>query len=402
MSLQGRRIVLGVCGSIAAYRACEVARELMHRGAQVEVVLTAHAARLVTPATFAALTGRPATVDVFEEPEPGRITHIQLAQEADLVLIAPATAHTLARLAHGLADDMLTTLVLATEAPLLIAPAMNPKMWSHPATQANCAILRERGVELIEPGYGMMACGEEGWGKIADTEVILEAVIRRLNPKSDFAGVKVLVTAGPTYEPIDPVRFVGNRSSGKMGYAIAEAAHQRGAEVRLISGPSALTPPPHIPLIRVQTAQQMLEAVQCHFEWCDLFIAAAAVADYRPAKTLSTKRKRTRAAWVLHLVPNPDILEAVAPAKGHRVLVGFAAETEKLLEHALQKLKKKGVELIAANDVTEPGSGFEVDTNRLILLHKDGRTETLPLLTKREAAHRLLDAVRPYLERSPT
>jgi phosphopantothenoylcysteine decarboxylase/phosphopantothenate--cysteine ligase len=387
------RIVLGVCGSVAAYRACEVARELMHRGHQVQVVMTAHATRLVAPATFAALTGNPVTVDPFDEPQPGQIAHIRLAQDASLLLIAPATAHTIARLALGLADDMLTTVALATRAPILIAPAMNPAMWSHPTTQSHVQALMGRGVEFVDPTYGVMACGDEGWGKIADTPAIVEAVERRLNRSEQLKGVHVLITAGPTYEPIDPVRFIGNRSSGKMGYAVAQAALERGATVTLISGPTALQPPAGAQFVRVQTAQQMLEAVQRHFEACDVFIATAAVADYRPERVYPIKRRRTAGAWNLRLVPNPDILGTVARSKGHRLLVGFAAETDKALVHARQKLVHKGLDLIAVNEVLEPGSGFEVDTNRLTLLYADGRVEPLPLLPKQEAARRLLDAV---------
>jgi phosphopantothenoylcysteine decarboxylase/phosphopantothenate--cysteine ligase len=349
------QILLGVCGSVAAYRACDVARELMHRGHQVHVVMTVHATRLVAPATFAALTGNPVTVDPFDEPHPGQIAHIRLAQEADLLLIAPATAHTMARLALGLADDMLTTVALATRAPILIAPAMNPAMWSHPTTQVHVETLRARGVEFIDPTYGVMACGDEGWGKIADTATIVEAVEQRLNRSAQLKGIHVLITAGPTYEPIDPVRFLGNRSSGKMGYAIAQAALERGATVTLISGPTALQPPAGAKLIRVQTAQQMLEAVQRQFHDCEVFIAAAAVADYRPERVYPLKRKRTARAWNLRLVPNPDILGTVARAKGHRLLIGFAAETDKALLHAREKLIRKGLDLIAVNDVLEPG-----------------------------------------------
>ncbi|MCS7065592.1 MAG: bifunctional phosphopantothenoylcysteine decarboxylase/phosphopantothenate--cysteine ligase CoaBC, partial [Fimbriimonadales bacterium] len=305
------RVVLGVCGSVAAYRACEVARELMHRGHTVHVVMTPHATRLIAPATFAALTGNPVTVDVFDEPQPGQIAHIRLAQDSDLVLIAPATAHTIARLALGLADDMLTTLALATRAPILIAPAMNPAMWTHPATQAHVQTLQTRGVEFIDPTYGVMACGDEGWGKIADTPTIVEAVEQRLKRTSELKGVRFLITAGPTYEPIDPVRFIGNRSSGKMGYAIAQAALERGAEVTLISGPVALPPPAGAYLIHVQTAEQMLQAVEQHFDNCDVFISVAAVADYRPERVYPLKRKRSERAWTLRLVPNPDILGTV-------------------------------------------------------------------------------------------
>jgi phosphopantothenoylcysteine decarboxylase / phosphopantothenate---cysteine ligase len=394
------KILLGVTGSIAAYRACDVARELMREGHQVQVVMTRAATRLISPDTFAALTGNPVVVDVFDEPVPGQIAHIQLAQEADLVLIAPATAHTLARLALGLADDMLTTLALATRAPILIAPAMNPAMWSHPATQAHAETLRARGVEFVEPAYGTMACGDEGWGKLADTPVIVQAALQRLRRACDLQGVHVLITAGPTYEPIDPVRFVGNRSSGKMGYALAEAALAHGASVTLITGPTALTPPVGAQVIRVQTARQMYDAVQAHFDACEVFIAAAAVADYRPERALPRKRKRTGAEWTLRLVPNPDILASVAERKGHRLVIGFAAETDKALQHAKVKLSGKNLDLIAVNNVLEPGSGFEMDTNRLTLLYADGRIEELPLMSKRACAERIIEVVAEHLRQA--
>ena len=366
----------------------------------MRVVMTPEATRLIAPATFEALTGNPVTVDVFDEPVRGQIAHIRLAQESDLVLIAPATAHTLARLALGLADDMLTTLALATRAPILIAPAMNPAMWTHPATQAHVQTLQARGVEFIDPTYGIMACGDEGWGKIADTPVIVQAVQNRLNRSETLNGVRILITAGPTYEPIDPVRFVGNRSSGKMGYAVAHAARERGAQVVLVSGPSALHPPAGVQVIKVQTAQQMYEAVSEQFDACDVFIATAAVADYRPECMLPYKRKRRASKWTLKLVPNPDILGTMAQRRTHQLLVGFAAETDKVLENAQYKLRTKDLDLLALNDVLEPGSGFEVDTNRLTLLYADGRVQPLPQMSKLECARHLMDAIESLLQRS--
>ncbi len=361
--------------------------------------MTRAATRLVSPDTFAALTGNPVVIDVFDEPESGQIAHIRWAQDADLVLIAPATAHTIARLAFGLADDMLTTIALATRAPMLIAPAMNPAMWTHPATQAHVQTLQARGVEFISPAYGVMACGDEGWGKIADTATIVQAVARRLLSARDLEGVRVLVTAGPTYEPIDPVRFIGNRSSGKMGYAVAEAAIAHGAQVTLITGPTMLTPPAQAQVIRVQTALQMYEAVQNEFAQCDAFIATAAVADYRPERTLPKKRKRDTQSWTLNLVPNPDILGEVAQRKEHRIVIGFAAETDKAIIRAKNKLLRKNLDLIAVNDVMEPDSGFEVDTNRLSFIFADGRVENLPLMSKRECAERLIQALAAMMER---
>lgn len=360
--------------------------------------MTHSAARLVAPATFEALTGNPVTIEAFDEPAPGQIAHIRLAQEADLVLIAPATAHTLARLALGLADDMLTTLALATRAPLLIAPAMNPAMWAHPATQAHVQTLQARGATFIDPTYGVMACGDEGWGKIADTSTLVQAVERRLARTQSLAGLRVLITAGPTYEPIDPVRFVGNRSSGKMGYAIAQAAHERGAEVVLVSGPTRLPTPPGVHRISVQTAEQMFQAVQEQFPACDILIATAAVADYRPERVYPFKHKRKKTPWTLRLVPNPDIVGTVAQHKGERIVVGFAAETDQLLENARAKLRQKNLDLIALNDVLDPQSGFEVDTNRLTLVFADGRVQPLPLMSKRECAEHLLDAIETLLK----
>lgn len=388
-----KQVLLGVCGSIAAYKAADIARGLMREGLNVRVVMTTHATQMIAPATFAALTANPVLIDAFDEPVAGQIAHIQWAQEADLILIAPATAHTLAKLAHGLADDMLTTLALAATAPLYIAPAMNPAMWSHPATQHNIQILTERGAQFIPPTFGIMACGDEGWGKLADVEAIVQHVAGAVLRPKDLQGLRVLITAGPTYEPIDPVRFVGNRSSGKMGYAIAQAARERGAEVTLISGPVSLPAPAGVEVIFTQTADQMLTAVQTHFEACDVFVAAAAVADYKPAQPLSSKRKRDSKLWALEMVPNPDIVATVAAHKGNRYIVGFAAETDKVVENALHKLKKKGLDLIAANDVSAPGRGFEVDTNQLTLFFANGIARELLLMSKRETAHALWDAI---------
>lgn len=388
-----KQVLLGVCGSIAAYKAADIARGLMREGLNVRVVMTTHATQMIAPATFAALTGNPVLIDAFDEPVAGQIAHIQWAQEADLILIAPATAHTLAKLALGLADDMLTTLALAATAPLYIAPAMNPAMWSHPATQHNIQILTERGAQFIPPAFGIMACGDEGWGKLAEVEAIVQHVAGTVLRPKDLQGMRVLITAGPTYEPIDPVRFVGNRSSGKMGYAIAQAARERGAEVTLISGPVSLPAPAGVEVIFTQTADQMLTAVQTHFEACDVFVAAAAVADYKPAQPLSSKRKRDSKLWALEMVPNPDIVATVAAHKGNRYIVGFAAETDKVVENALHKLKKKGLDLIAANDVSAPGRGFEVDTNQLTLFFANGIARELPLMSKRETAHALWDAI---------
>ncbi|HLI48928.1 MAG TPA: bifunctional phosphopantothenoylcysteine decarboxylase/phosphopantothenate--cysteine ligase CoaBC [Chthonomonas sp.] len=404
--LAGKSVLLGVTGSIAAYKAADICSRLGKLGADVHVVLTAAATRFVGPATFRALTRNPVLTDVFEEPHARRIAHIDLAQSADLVLVAPATADILAHMAHGLADDMLTTCLLAVPAstPLLVAPAMNTVMWQHPATQANLRLLRERGVRIIEPEYGLLACQDVGVGKLAEPETIVRCVVDTLFPMRDYADIHVLVTAGPTREPLDPVRFLSNRSSGKMGYAVAERAQRRGAKVTLISGPTNLPVPPGVNVVWVETASEMLDACQSHFPTCDLFVAAAAVSDYAPAQRAAHKLKKSERDGdiVLTLHPTPDILATLARRKGpHQVVVGFAAETENLLEHARYKLETKKLDLIVANDVTQEGAGFETDTNVVTLLWPDGRQEPLPLLPKSEVADRLLAAVRPLLKAKP-
>ncbi|CEK18772.1 bifunctional phosphopantothenoylcysteine decarboxylase/phosphopantothenate--cysteine ligase CoaBC [Chthonomonas calidirosea] len=404
--LAGKSILLGVTGSIAAYKAADICSRLGKLGADVHVVLTAAAAQFVGPATFRALTRNPVLTDVFEEPHARRIAHIELAQSADLVLVAPATADILAHMAHGFADDMLTTCLLAvpTSTPLLVAPAMNTVMWQHPATQANLRLLQERGVHMIEPEYGLLACQDVGVGKLAEPDTIVRRVVDTLLPLRDYTGVHVLVTAGPTREPLDPVRFLSNRSSGKMGYAIAERAQRRGAKVTLISGPTSLAVPPGVNVVWVETSHEMLAACQSHFQTCDLFIAAAAVSDYTPAQRAPHKLKKSERDGdiVLTLRPTPDILATLARQKGpHQVVVGFAAETENLLEHARHKLEAKQLDLIVANDVTQEGAGFEKDTNVVTLLWPDGRQEPLPLLPKSAVADRLLTAVRPLLKARP-
>ncbi|CEK18762.1 phosphopantothenoylcysteine decarboxylase/phosphopantothenate--cysteine ligase [Chthonomonas calidirosea] len=404
--LAGKSILLGVTGSIAAYKAADICSRLGKLGADVHVVLTAAAAQFVGPATFRALTRNPVLTDVFEEPHARRIAHIELAQSADLVLVAPATADILAHMAHGFADDMLTTCLLAvpTSTPLLVAPAMNTVMWQHPATQANLRLLQERGVHMIEPEYGLLACQDVGVGKLAEPDTIVRRVVDTLLPLRDYTGVHVLVTAGPTREPLDPVRFLSNRSSGKMGYAIAERAQRRGAKVTLISGPTSLAVPPGVNVVWVETSHEMLAACQSHFQTCDLFIAAAAVSDYTPAQRAPHKLKKSERDGdiVLTLRPTPDILATLARQKGpHQVVVGFAAETENLLEHARHKLEAKQLDLIVANDVTQEGAGFEKDTNVVTLLWPDGHQEPLPLLPKSAVADRLLTAVRPLLKARP-
>jgi phosphopantothenoylcysteine decarboxylase/phosphopantothenate--cysteine ligase len=389
---EGKHILLGVTGSIAAYKAADIASKLTQAGAEVDVVLTEHARRFITEVTFRAVTRRPVLVDLFDEPEERQIAHIHLAKRADVLLIAPATANILAKLAIGIADDLLTTLALATSARIVIAPAMNTVMWQHPATQHNVRVLEERGAHFVYPAEGMLACGDVGAGKLADTSVILAAVEQVLNPP--LCGVRVLVTAGPTEEPIDAVRHISNPSSGKMGYAIAAEAVRMGAEVTLVTGPTLLEPPAGAKTIQVRTAQQMLDACLQVYEQVDVVIATAAVSDYRPAEVWQGKRKKGEAEWTIRLVPNPDILRTLGERKGKHILVGFAAETQELLANAQQKLREKNLDLIVANDVSQEGSGFRTDTNCVTLLWADGTQEPLPLMTKREVAQHLLQRVR--------
>jgi len=388
---EGKHILLGVTGSIAAYKAADIASKLTQTGAEVDVVLTEHARRFITEVTFRAITRRPVLTDLFDEPEERQIAHIHLAKRADVLLIAPATANILAKLAVGIADDLLSTLALATQAKVVIAPAMNTVMWQHPATQHNVRVLEERGAHFVYPAEGMLACGDVGAGKLADTPVILAAVEQVLNPP--LRGVRILITAGPTEEPVDAVRHISNPSSGKMGYAIAAEAVRMGAEVTLVTGPTLLDPPAGAKTIRVRTAQQMLDACLQVYEEVDVVIATAAVSDYRPAEVWQGKRKKGEEEWTIRLVPNPDILRTLGERKGRHILVGFAAETQELLANAQAKLREKNLNLIAANDVSQEGSGFRTDTNRVTLLWADGRQEPLPLMTKREVAQHLLQRV---------
>ncbi|HZO91892.1 MAG TPA: bifunctional phosphopantothenoylcysteine decarboxylase/phosphopantothenate--cysteine ligase CoaBC [Chthonomonadaceae bacterium] len=404
MDLAGKQILLGVSGSIAAYKAADLCSQLGKLGAEVHVVLTAHAAQFVGPATFRALTRNPVLTDVFDEPHARRIAHIDLAQSADLVVVAPASADVLAKMAHGLADDMLTTCLLATPAatPVLVAPAMNTVMWEHPATVSNLETLRTRGVQIVQPGYGVLACQDVGYGKLADVPEIVRAVVDRLAQARDLAGRRFLITAGATREPLDPVRFLSNRSSGKMGYAIAAEAEARGAQVTLVSGFATAPAPQGVKIVRVGSADEMLAACAARFPECDAFIAAAAVADYAPQEIAPQKIKKPEEMegeiLTLRLRRTPDILATLAAQKRPgQIVVGFAAETENLLANARKKLEAKRLDLLIANDVTAKGAGFDAETNIVTLLWPDGRAESLPQLPKREVARHLLDAVRPLL-----
>jgi phosphopantothenoylcysteine decarboxylase/phosphopantothenate--cysteine ligase len=386
-------VVLGVTGCIGAYKACEVLRELQRRGVDVHVVMTAAATRFVSPMTFEALSRHAVFHDQWALGAQGEIRHISLADDAELLLVAPATANSLGKFARGIADDALSTLYLATRAPVLVAPAMNVNMFDHPALQENLATLRARGVGVVEPGDGYLACGWLGKGRLAEVPEIVDAALARLARRSELSAETVLVTAGPTVEDIDPVRYVSNRSTGAMGYRLAEAARDRGARVILVSGPTALAAPHGVTLVAVRSAEEMEKAVAAHVAAATVVIAAAAVSDYRPAQTSASKLKKTDGPMDLELVRTPDILKGLGEAKGGRLLVGFAAETDDLVANARRKLEAKNLDLIVANDVTAPGAGFGGSTNAVVLLGRDGQRRDVPLASKREVAEAVLDEV---------
>jgi phosphopantothenoylcysteine decarboxylase/phosphopantothenate--cysteine ligase len=388
--LSGEKILLGVTGGIAAYKAAALVRRLRGAGAEVRVVMTPAACAFITPLTMQALSGRPVRSELLDPDAEAGMDHIELARWADRVLVAPASADFLARLSHGLAGDLLSALCLATEAPLILAPAMNQGMWRNAATQANVALLRQRGVQLLGPARGEQACGESGPGRMLEPEEILAALAE--GGDGPLAGVPVLLTAGPTREAIDPVRFIGNRSSGRMGYALAAALAQLGASVRLVSGPVSLDPPPRMERIAVETAAEMREAVMQRVADCGIFVASAAVADYRPRVAAPEKIKKRRDDLSLQLVKNPDILAQVAALPHPPFTVGFAAETERLEEHAAAKLRDKGLDMIAANRVGAGPGGFESEDNALLVLWPGGRRE-LPLMPKPALARHLAQII---------
>jgi phosphopantothenoylcysteine decarboxylase/phosphopantothenate--cysteine ligase len=387
-------VVLGVTGCIGAYKACEVLRELQRREVDVHVVMTAAATRFVTPMTFEALSRHPGFHDQWALGVNGDISHISLADAADLLLVAPATANIVGKFARGIADDPLSTLYTATRAPVVVAPAMNVNMFEHPAVQENLATLRARGVGIVEPGSGYLACGWLGKGRLAEVGEIVDAAMAALRRRRDLEGETVLVTAGPTVEDIDPVRFVSNRSSGTMGYRLAEAARDRGATVVLVSGPTHLRPPHGVELVAVRSAEEMQRAVSERVGEATVVIAAAAVSDYRPVSASGSKLKKTDGPLALELVRTPDILKGLGETKGSRLLVGFAAETDDLVANARAKLEAKNLDLIVANDVAAPGAGFGGETNAAVLLRRDGGRVDVPLVSKRELAERILDEVR--------
>jgi phosphopantothenoylcysteine decarboxylase/phosphopantothenate--cysteine ligase len=392
--LQGKTIVLGVSGGIAVYKAVELLRLLTKAGADVHVIMTRNAREFVSPLTFQTLSCHPVHTDLFNLSQEQEIDHISLADRADLFILAPATANLIGKIAQGLADDLLTTSVMATKAPVLVAPAMNSNMYDNPIYQRNQKCLADAGYHILEPISGSLACGWEGKGKLPDPETIFSAAESVLAPK-DLLGCHILVTAGPTREEIDPVRYVSNYSSGKMGFAIAAAAQQRGAQVILIAGPTNLTVPVGVRCMPVFSADEMRTAVFTHLDNVNVVIKAAAVADYRPVARSVQKMKKTADKLTLKLEKNPDILAELGQQKGELVLVGFAAETERLLVHAAEKLQKKNLDLIVANDITREGAGFDGDTNIVKFLSADGQVEELEQMSKKEVARQLLDRVVP-------
>ncbi len=393
MALAGRELVLAVTGSIAAYKAAYLLRELRRAEAAVTVVMTAHARAFVGPLTFRTLSGRPVLTDLFDPQEPAAVEHVALAERADLTLVAPATAHALARAALGLADDFLGTLLLAVRGPVLFAPAMDGGMWEHPAVQAHVASLRARGATVLEPEHGELASGLRGQGRFPEVTDIVEAAERLLWPQRDLVGEHVLVTAGPTREALDPVRYLSNRSSGRMGYAIAQQAARRGAAVTLVTGPTHLTPPSGVRVIPVQTALEMRDAALHAVEAATIVIKAAAVADYQAARPATEKIPSKQDGLAIDLAPTPDILRELSLRKGARFLVGFAAETHDLREHARAKLAAKGVDLIVANDVSRADIGFDVADNEVVLLDRWGGTVAVPRRAKADVADLILDRV---------
>lgn len=390
--LDGKRILLGVSGSIAAYKAADILRRLQDNGAEVRVVMTGNAERFISRLTFEALSGKPVPGAAFPDWEQPGIGHIDVTDQLDVAVVAPATANLIGKLASGIADDTLTTALTALDCPLVIAPAMNDRMYRSPVVQKNIAFLREQGVRFVEPGTGQLACGSIGQGRLADVDVIVRAVGDAL-PAGDLAGLTVLVTAGPTREPIDAVRFISNPSTGKMGFALADAARSRGAEVILVSGPTDVPPPRGLTFIPVKSAADMKQAAMEHAKSADIVIMAAAVSDFRPVSAHNRKIKKQEAPTVIELERTDDILAAVGTIPGRRMLVGFAAETDDLLNNAVKKLKDKKLDMIVANDLLKPGAGFAADTNAVTVLDSAGSRTELPVMPKTKIAEILIDKI---------
>ncbi|MDY0290807.1 MAG: bifunctional phosphopantothenoylcysteine decarboxylase/phosphopantothenate--cysteine ligase CoaBC [Desulfuromonadaceae bacterium] len=397
-TLKGKQIVLGVCGGIAAYKAVELLRLLTKAGAEVSVVMTANACEFVTPLTFQTLSNNSVHTHMFDLYQEKEIGHISLADKADLCIVAPATANIIGKLSGGIADDLLSTTLMATKAPVVLAPSMNVNMYESAALQHNLQVLSQRGFHLIEPDVGALACGWDGKGKLPAPEHIL-AWIKRIATSADLAGERVLISAGPTREEIDPVRYISNYSSGKMGYAIARAAWERGAEVVLVSGPTALEAPIGVRRISVTSAREMHAAMMHELPEATVVIKSAAVADYRPCNAAGQKIKKNHVCMSIELEPNPDILAQIGAQKTCQIVVGFAAETHDLLRHAQEKLQRKNLDILVANDVTAPGAGFDVETNIVKFLHADGTVEDMPQQSKAEVAHALLDRISIRLAR---
>lgn len=390
----GRKITVGISGGIAAYKAADIVSWLQQNGAMVRVMMTRSACEIITPLTMKTLSGNPVAVDIMDSSPAWHVTHIDLAN-CDLLLLLPATANIMAKAAHGIADELVSATLLATKAPILCAPAMHTNMYENPATQANMQILRERGWQMIEPDAGHLACGATGKGRLADLDTIKEAIEKFFFQSKVLAGKKVIVSAGPTYEYIDPVRFIGNRSSGKMGFCLAEAAAAAGAEVVLVSGPTALADPAQIKVVHTVSAEQMAAAIHAEYVDADIVIMSAAVADYAPLNMQQSKIKKSRRqdeTRHIELKANPDILAGLGADKGQRILVGFAAETDNIEEYAKQKLQEKNLDLIIANDVGEQGAGFDVDTN-IISVYGEGIQKKYPLMSKRQAAGAIIDII---------
>lgn len=392
------KIALGVSSSISIYKACEIIRLFQSHKKEVQVIMTKNAAQLVSPRLFSALSGNEVFLDLFDERASQQIAHINLAGEIELFLIAPATANVIGKLASGVADDFLSTFYLAVTCPVAVAPAMNEKMYLHSRTQTNIQILKASGVEFIEPEQGYLACGDEGWGRLASPQEIVSHGLQMIKKSSSLKGKKVLVTAGPTRESLDPVRYISNRSSGKMGYALADVARHRGAEVTLISGPTHLYPPSHIKFIQVESAADMASEVKTHFKKTDVLIMAAAVSDYQAKAVASQKIKKKDPSFSLDMERTQDILSLLGEKKGKKILVGFAAETENIKDHALGKLREKNLDLIVANDVSQPGIGFEADKNQVSIYSRDGQSIQTEILSKREISQIILDQIEGFFD----
>lgn len=393
--LKGKKIVLGVTGGIAVYKAVDLVSKLRKQGAEVRVVMTEHAQQFVTPLTFKEISGNKVAVSMWNANQEFNVEHIALADWADLFMVVPATANIIAKMAYGIADDLLSTTLLAAHSPVIVCPAMNTHMYENPATQENIAKIKGRGIVVMPPASGVLACGAVGAGRLPEPADIVNFVKDFFaKTEGDMRGLKVLVTAAGTREPIDPVRYVGNRSSGKMGYSIAQAAAERGAEVTLVTGPSALTPPPNIKVVNVETTQQMMDACLAVYDGCDIVIKAAAVADYRPHNVAAQKiKKKTDDALTVVMDKNPDILKTLGERKKGQFLVGFAAETQNLIDNAKEKVTKKNLDMIVANDVTMQGAGFGSETNIVKLIFPDGSIKELPQMSKYDVAEELLNTV---------